>query len=115
VGASILCSLLLTGDYSARRNAKYFDYSRREVVFGWLQGLMRLSAFLIPLALLTWCVCLSLPVKWRLVCDFIVIGIGGGLLWLRYGIPAEIQAELLAHLPSPFTALLGKVFLRQDA
>ncbi|MGO9243483.1 MAG: lipopolysaccharide biosynthesis protein, partial [Verrucomicrobiia bacterium] len=115
VEASILCSLLLTGDYSARRNAKYLDYSRREVVFGWLQGLMRLSAFLVPLALLTWCVCLSLPVKWRLVCDSIVLGIGGGLLWLRYGIPAEIQAEVLAHLPSPFTALLGKVFLRQDA
>ena len=115
VGASILCSLLLTGDYSVRRNAKYLGYSRREIVFGWLQSLLRLSAFLIPLALLTWSVCLPLPIKWRLVCDFIVIGIGGGLLWLRYGIPAEIQTEVLAHLPSPFTALLGRVFIRQDA
>ncbi len=113
VGASILCSLLLTGDYSARRNAKYLGYSRREVVLEWSKGLVRMSALLIPLALLTWCVCLSLPVKWRLVCDSIVIGIGGGLLWLRYGIPAELQAEVLAHLPSPFTVLLGRVFLKQ--
>ena len=115
IGASILCSVLLTGEYSARRNASYFGCSRREFVFGWLQGLIHLSALLIPLALLTWFVCAPLPVKWRLVCDFVVIGIGGGLLWLRYGIPAEIQVEVLAHLPSPFPVLLRRVFLKQDA
>jgi O-antigen/teichoic acid export membrane protein len=114
VGASILCSLFLTGDYSARTNAKYLGYSRREVVLDWSKGLVRISVLLIALALLTWCVCLPLPVKWRLACDSIVIGIGGGLLWLRYGIPAEIQAEVLAHLPAAFTVLLGRVFLRQD-
>lgn len=114
VGASILCSLLLTGDYSARRNSEYLGYSRRELVLGWLQGLMLLSAFLIPLALLTWFVCLPLPGKWCLVCDSIAIGIGGGLLWLRYGIPAEIQVEVLARLPTPVTRLLRRVFLRQD-
>ena len=110
VGASILSSLLLAGDYSACRNAKYLGFSRWEFVFGWLLGLVRLSAYLIPLALLTWCVSLPMPAKWRLVWDFAIVGIGGGLLWLRFGIPAELQAEVRLHLPAPIAALLARVF-----
>jgi O-antigen/teichoic acid export membrane protein len=113
VGVSILCSVLLTGEYSIRRNAEYLHCSWRELMFGWVRRLIPLSSLLIPLALLTWCLCLPFPVKWRLVCDSIAVGIGGGLLWLRYGIPAEIQTQVLAHLPSPIRGPLGRVFLSQ--
>jgi hypothetical protein len=34
-------------------------------------------------------------------------------LWLRYGIPSEIQTQVLAHLPYPIRGPLGRVFLKQ--
>jgi hypothetical protein len=72
-----------------------------------------MSAYLIPLAVLTWCISLPFPVRWRLVWDAGVLGIGGGLLWLRYGIPAELQAEVRHHLPAPVAALLARIVFRQ--
>ncbi|HUJ71694.1 MAG TPA: oligosaccharide flippase family protein [Verrucomicrobiae bacterium] len=115
VGASILCSLFVTGNYSTRRNAQYLGYPLSQVVLGWLKGSMRLAAFLAPVALLTWWISLSFPAKWRLVWDAGILGIGGGLLWLRYGIPAELQAEVRRHLPRPCAALLAKISLKLDA
>ena len=112
VGASILCSLFLTGTYGVRRNAKYLGYPLREVTVGWLHDLMRLSAFLVPLALLTWFVSVWLPVGWRLVWDAIVLGGGGGLLWLRYGISPEIQGEVRRHLPPSYAMVLARVFAK---
>lgn len=114
VGMSILTSLLLTGNYSTRRNAEYLGYPLRDVVVGWLKGSVRMSAFLVPLALLTWFISQWLPVSWRLVWIAVVLGIGGGLLWLRYGMSAELQAEVLGHLPAPYAALLAKFFLKTD-
>jgi len=110
VGASILCSLFLTGIYAARRTANYLDYPLQKVVFGWLKDSMRLSAFLVPLALLTWFVSLWLPLGWCLVWDAAVLGIAGGLLWLRFGLSAGPQAEVLQRVPQPYSLFLERIF-----
>jgi O-antigen/teichoic acid export membrane protein len=110
LGASILCAVSVTGNYVTRRTARYFGTPLKEIIFGWLTSLVRILVFLIPLAVLTWWVSRIFPLKGRLIWDVAVLGVVGGLLWVRWGIPEELQAEAAQRLPPPYSAFVGRLF-----
>jgi hypothetical protein len=47
-----------------------------------------------------------LPVFWRLVIHSVAAGLGGGLLFLRLGLPPEVLLEAGARLPAPIVRFL---------
>jgi O-antigen/teichoic acid export membrane protein len=113
IGSSIVCALFITGNYAVRRTAGYFKLSCREVVVGWSGSLARMLAFLMPLALLTWWISHLLPLEGRLVWDVGVLGIGGGMLWLRFGVPGELLDEAIGRMPPPWRAFSGRFLCRR--
>jgi O-antigen/teichoic acid export membrane protein len=112
LAASVVCALLVTANYGVRRAAQFFDVPPREVVFDWSANLARITAAMVPLAVLTWLISTLFPLKGRLVWDAAVLGICGGLLWLRFGIPRDLQEEAVRRIPPFYAGLLRKILPR---
>jgi len=109
VAISILCALALTGSYATRRTARYLDRAWSEVVWTWSRNWLQLLAVLVPVALAGWWGARRLPVLGQLVIGGLWLFIVGGGLSFRFGIPPELQVELLQWLPAGWRGCCAKL------
>lgn len=113
IGCSLVCSLCFSCPYGIRRVNEYFQFAILELERLWLAPLGRIFVFLLPVALATWWVANQLNPVSRLILSAVVDGAIGGLLFLRLGIPADLQAEALNRLPPSVRPALEKLMGRQ--
>jgi O-antigen/teichoic acid export membrane protein len=110
IGCSIGCSCLFSGAYGIFRIASYFGVARREVLLRWSGLLAATIVRCVPVALLAWFV--ARPIEspaWRLAVLAIVFGVLGGLMFLRFGLPASFQREVSTRAPQLILPFIRRV------
>ena len=112
IGCSVLCSSVLSGAYGIWRISHFFAVPFREVAWGWLQPMATMLFFYLPVAVLIWWVPLPLSGIIRLGINAGLAGSIGALLFLRYGIPAGLQSELLERVPARIGLFFKKFLLK---
>jgi O-antigen/teichoic acid export membrane protein len=112
IGCSILCSTVFSGAYGIGRIKYFFQISLTEVAFGWLRPMFKVLLYFLPAAALTWWLLMPASGLVRLGVNVLLAVFVGGYVFLRFGIPAAFQAELLRRSPSRAVPVLKRVFLR---
>jgi O-antigen/teichoic acid export membrane protein len=110
IACSVFCSTFFSGAYGVWRVSHYFKLSLREVAWGWLQPMMKVLLFYLPVAVLVWWGLLLLPATARFGINVMVAGSIGFCLFLRYGMPPTLRAELLARTPRFVNPILKRIF-----
>jgi Na+-driven multidrug efflux pump len=111
IGSSIVCSAIFSGAYGVWRVSCFFDFSLREVALGWLRPMGTVWLFYLPAAVLAGYLADSLPPIIRLGISAALAGSVGFCFFLRYGIPAMFQKELLLRVPVKVSFPLKHIFL----
>ena len=106
---SLLCVMLFSYQFGLRRSRRYFHASLSELAVDWVRPSWKLAIILTPAALGLWFATSSLSAVWRLAIHMLTAGIGGGLLFLRLGLPAEVVREAGTRLPRSAVWLLGRL------
>jgi O-antigen/teichoic acid export membrane protein len=114
---SIVCSLLFSGAYCVHRTRGYFHLSLREVLWNWLQPMVKLLAILVPWAGLVWFALrggtASAPSlaheRWRLAANALLVGLPGLYLLLRLGIPQPMKVEIAQRTRGRFGPLVKRL------
>jgi O-antigen/teichoic acid export membrane protein len=109
VAASILCSLCCSGAYGIRRVHQFFQLRWPELERRWLISLGQIILLLIPFALATWWATSTLNNLPRLGLNAVIVGGLSGYLFLRCGIPHELQAEILQRMPPKLRGRMGRL------
>jgi O-antigen/teichoic acid export membrane protein len=109
IGISLLCGLCFSGAYGIWRINKYFQFRLLDLQRLWLSKLGRICAFLVPAAIVICWVTTSLSNLNRLILNAAVVGGLGGYLFFRSGIPPDLRAEILHHVPQPLRRFLEKL------
>lgn len=110
IGCSILCTTVFSGAYGIWRMGHFFQISFGEVAFGWLRPMSKVLLFYLPAAGLTWWLLAPVPGPLRLGINGLLAASLGVYLFLRFGVSAEFQTELLRRVPSTAVPLLKRVF-----
>lgn len=109
---SIVCSTLFSGAYGIWRISRFFKLPLREVAAGWVQPMAKILLFYLPGAVLIWWLSNSLPVLVRLAIGTGLAGSVGLYFFIRYGVPAGFQDELLRRIPIRLGSLLKLIFIQ---
>jgi O-antigen/teichoic acid export membrane protein len=112
IGCSIVCSTVFSGAYGIRRIKYFFHIPLAEVAFGWLRPMFKVLLYFLPAAVLTWWLLVPASGLTRLGVNVLLAVFLGGYVFVRFGIPAAFQAELLRRAPSRAVSLLKRVFLQ---
>jgi len=112
IGCSILCTTAFSGAYGVWRMSHFFQLPLGEVAVDWLRPMFKLLLGCLPVAGLTWWLLSPVPGPARLGINVALAVSLGGYLFLRYGIPAAFQVELLRRVPAKATPWLKRVFLQ---
>jgi len=131
---SVVCSTLFSGAYGVWRMSRYFSFPVREIALEWQAPMARVLLWLAPAGLVWWfaaerfapALVSSLPriggvdpvvAAWcvRLALTALCAGGLGGYLFLRLGLPQNLQRELIRRVPGRFTGVLRRVFSLQPA
>ena len=108
---SIICTLCFSLIYGVHRISRYFGCSAREVGFGWLAPLGKVMLLFVPPAAVFWWFTNHLDsVLLQLVLNGLFGGSLGAFLFLRFGLPARLQAEFLHRSPKTISPILKRVF-----
>ena len=107
---SIICSTVFSGAYGVWRVSRFFDLSLREVAWSWLDSMNTMLLFYLPVAALAWWLSSSLPPIIQLGINAVLAGPAGLYFFLRFGIPASFQNEILRRVPVETLPLLKHVF-----
>ena len=110
IGCSIACSTVFSGAYGVWRVSRFFDLSLLEVAAGWLRPMTTVLLFYLPVAALVWWLPIPFAGIVRLGLNVLLAGTVGAYFFLRYGIPASFQSELLGRTPARIGSLLKQVF-----
>ena len=110
IACSVFCSTFFSGAYGVWRVSHYFKLFLREVAWGWLQPMIKVLLFYLPVAVLVWWGLLLLPATARFGINVMVAGSIGFCLFLRYGMPPTLRAELLARTPKFVNPILKRIF-----
>ena len=113
IASSILCSAVFSGWYSIWRISRYFGCPVGEVAFGWMRHAGIVLLGFAPPALLCWWATRGLAALPRLVIASTLIATCGLFVLLRFGVPADLQAEFQKRAPAKIGGLLAKIFGRQ--
>jgi O-antigen/teichoic acid export membrane protein len=113
IASSILCSAVFSGWYSIWRISRYFGCPVGEVAFGWMRHAGIVLLGFAPPALLCWWATRGLAALPRLVIASTLIATWGLFVLLRFGVPADLQAEFQKRAPAKIGGLLAKIFGRQ--
>jgi O-antigen/teichoic acid export membrane protein len=100
IAASILCTTGISGLYGVYHTAKYCQFPLREVSVSWQRPMAKLVVLLAPVALVVWWLSRTWPPMAIFPFNAAVVGIPGGYLLLRYGIPLSLQADVLRSMPA---------------
>lgn len=113
IGSSVICSVFFSLFYGLRRIAGYFGMPLRGVALDWITPAGQVILLFAPLAAVSWFITkgladhvVQLTVR-MLVC--LALGIP---IFLRLGVPVNVQRELLNRAPRPINPLLRRVFLK---
>jgi O-antigen/teichoic acid export membrane protein len=108
---SIVCSTVFSGAYGIWRISRYFSLPIREVALTWLAPMARVVLLFAPVAMATWWATQRLehPVT-QLALNASIGGCVGLILFLRYGLSLDVQAELLQRAPRALSPVLKRVF-----
>jgi hypothetical protein len=109
IGCSVLCLAFFSCHFCLRQSGLYFQIRPSELILGWLRPSLKLAMVLIPLALIIWLVTSKLPMLWRLIIHGVAAGSIGGMLFLHYGLPADMLWEVRSRLPWPASWLLRRI------
>ncbi|MCE0523697.1 MAG: oligosaccharide flippase family protein [Methylacidiphilales bacterium] len=116
IACSIVCAALFSCAYSIWRISRFCELPIREVAFGWFQPMGKMLCFYLPVAGLTWWLTWWLfgPLDGlaRLAIHAVLAASVGGYLFLRFGIPASFQNELLGRVPARAVPFLKRVFVQ---
>ncbi len=113
IACSIFCGTTFTGAYGAWRASRYLGFPLGEVVFRWMKHAGIVLLCFAPLALLCWWATGGLEPLPRLVIGIVLAATLGLFVLLRFGVPANLQAEFQARAPAKVGNLLAKIFGRQ--
>lgn len=106
----IVCSIASMVPFSVafglQQSTRYFRVQFIDLTIGWLRPSLHLAISLVPLACLLWLATLGLPPLGRLSIHFLAIGVFGGFLFLRLGLPLEVVREAQDRLPRQLALLL---------
>ncbi len=100
IGSSILCSITFTFAYGTRRIARLFGLPLHEVAWHWLAVMWGVVWRWAPVAAVAWFVTRPLPPLARLILMALVCGTVGIVLFIRYGVPAQLRDELIQRFPA---------------
>jgi O-antigen/teichoic acid export membrane protein len=110
ITCSIVCSTCFSGAYGVWRISRYFNFSLREVAWGWLRPMVKVLLLYVPLAALAWWTLMPLPGMLRLGFNAVMAGSLGFYLFLRHGISSAFQKEMLERVPRRINPILRRVF-----
>ena len=99
LGVSIAASCLFTAPYGVWRTSTFFGLSPYQVAVDWMKPTLRLALWLIPIGMIVGRFTYSLPSLARLIICVAVIGLVGGLLFLRVGLDESMRREICLRLP----------------
>jgi O-antigen/teichoic acid export membrane protein len=105
IGCSLVCTLLFSCQFGLWRSSQYFHLKFRNLAFEWVRPSWKFAAVLVPVALILWIATTGMPSLWRLAIHGVAMGLVGGILFLRLGLPPEVVRETGARLP-PLAARL---------
>ena len=98
LGISIVCSLCCTLPYGLRRTREYFHLDWIDLA-RWHRSSLVLAATVAPVAVLVWWLAKDLPALQRLLFASTFLGSWTGLMFLHYGLPDSLRAELCERVP----------------
>jgi O-antigen/teichoic acid export membrane protein len=108
---SLLCSMGFSGAYTVWRISHFFKLPIRQVAFQWLAPMGRLLLLLVPITLVGWWSFRRVePPLLRLILYASLCCSVCFYLFLRYGLTAALQRELLARAPKQLSPLLYWLF-----
>ena len=131
ISCSIICSTALSGAYGVWRMSRYFGFPLAAVGVRWQEPLVRILCWFAPVALAWWWAWertmpylvealtgstlsergpLFTAQVVRLAATALFAGPLGGYLFLRLGLPASLQRELLSRVSPRISPLLRRVF-----
>jgi O-antigen/teichoic acid export membrane protein len=113
IACSVFCSATFTGAYGVWRISRYFGCPFGEVAFRWMRHAGIVLLGFAPLALLCWWTTRRLEVLPRLAIAGALAATWGLFVLLRFGVPADLQAEFQKRAPAKVGGLLAKIFGRQ--
>jgi len=106
---SVACVFLFSYLYGLHRSARYFHTSFYDLALQWVAPSLKLAAIYSGVAVVTWFCTPALPILWRLVVHAAVATLGGGLLFLRFGLPRAMIHEAQARLPQAAASFLDRL------
>ncbi len=109
LGYSVLCSIIFSYQFGLLRSRRYFHVPLSEIAWEWVRPTFNLAVLLYLPAWGLWHATSGLPAILRLAIHAVAAGIGGGYLFLRFGLPATVVREAGSRLPRPAARLLGIV------
>ncbi len=108
---SIVCSLTFSGAYGIWRVSHFLEIPIRNVAFTWMTPMVNVLLMFGLVGILTWLV--SAPIRenvLKLLLRLFVCVFFGLPILLRYGLPTQIQKELVQRAPRFFNPILKLVF-----
>ncbi len=97
IAAGIVATVVWSGFYGLQRSRNFFEVGYREL-FACLLPAGRLMALLAPTAFFLWMATQGFPDLSRFFVLVVVLGLGGGALLLRFGLPETLRKEALRFI-----------------
>jgi len=103
---SIVCTMLFSYPYALWRSRQHFQLGYFNLVIVWVRPAYTLAGLLIPAGVTIWLGTSELPAIWRLLIHGIAATLGGGFLFLRFGLPSEMIRDGIARVPRSVMRIL---------
>jgi len=110
IACSVGCSFCFSFIYGLYRICRYFELDWRTVALKWQAPAAKMLAVFAPVALVVWWAGGALPVWPRFLLNGFAGLTVGGFLFLRMGLPAALQTEILARAPDWTRPVLRRAF-----
>jgi len=114
IACSVICSACFSFTYGLWRVRRYFELDQRTVLLKWQTPALKMLAVMIPVAAVVWWGGHRLPVWPRFLINGFVGLVLGGFCFLRMGVPAPLQVEILNRAPGWAQPVLRRVFRRVE-
>jgi O-antigen/teichoic acid export membrane protein len=99
---SLISSVIFSLLYGIYRVRKYFGFSLYQLALEWFLPGLKLSLIFIPGAMIVWWFLQPASLMIRFWLQTLFCFVFGGILFLRYGLPSDVQVEVLQRFQSSF-------------
>jgi O-antigen/teichoic acid export membrane protein len=105
---SILCTLMLSLSYGIWRTENYFKLNLSQLL-KWYEPAWQLTWRLALVGSVSWWMTRGLGISWQFLANLLVLGISASFLFLRYGVPGSLRADIFVKLPPRFRSIFEKI------